>query len=176
MQTPPRPFDSGPAMTAHPVVRGSAETGRFAAAAAEELVAMQAFVALLERERGALGSGSADALPALTAEKTDLITILSRCAEQRAQLLGEAGVRSDATGVRQLLGTDRDAQGIWNNLLDVARRAAELNAGNGYLVNQNLTRLDRALDTISGSDRGFYSTEGLSAHRRAGSSRSLALG
>ena len=165
MQTPPRPFASG----------STIPCSGFAAAAAEELVAMRAFVTLLERERGVLGEGAADALPALTAEKSDLMNILSRCAEQRAQMLGQAGVRTDASGVRQLLAADSQAQGIWNNLLDVARRAADLNAGNGYLMSQNLARLDRALDTISGGDRGFYSTEGL-AHRRAGSSRSLALG
>jgi flagella synthesis protein FlgN len=165
MQTPPRPFASGNLI---PI-------GGFAAAAAEELVAMRAFVTLLERERGVLGEGSPDALPALTTEKTDLMNILSRCAEQRAQMLGQAGVRTDASGVRQLLAADAEAQDIWNNLLDVARRAADLNAANGYLMNQNLARVDRALDAIGGGDRGFYSTEGLS-HRRAGSSRSLALG
>ena len=166
MQTPPRPFASS----------ATVPIGGFAAAAAEELVAMQAFVALLERERGALGEGSADALPALTAEKMDLMNILSRCAEQRAQMLGQAGVRVDASGVRQLLAADTEAQEIWTHLLDVARRAADLNAGNGYLMTQNLARLDRALNTFSGTNHGLYSTEGLAAHRRPGFSRSLAQG
>ena len=166
MQTPPRPFASS----------ATVPIGGFAAAAAEELVAMQAFVALLERERGVLGEGSADGLPALTAEKTDLMNILSRCAEQRAQMLGQAGVRVDASGVRQLLAADTEAQEIWMNLLEVARRAADLNAGNGYLMTQNLARLDRALNTFSGTNNGFYSTEGLAAHRRPDFSRSLAQG
>lgn len=159
----------------HTAARAGSDAGSFTQAAAEELVTMQSFVALLEQERGALGQGKADALPALAAEKITLIEILSRCAEQRARLLGVGGVSATAAGIRQLLGSDPDAQEIWNNLLDVARRAAELNAGNGFLVNQCLAHVDRAINAIGGSRTSLYSTSGIASFG-SGASRSLAQG
>lgn len=159
----------------HTPARSGSNAGGFAKAAAEELVAMQSFVTLLEQERGALEEGKADALPGLTGEKTSLIEILSRCAEQRAHLLGVAGGSGTAAGMQQLLGSDPDAREIWSNLLDVARRAAELNAGNGFLVNQHLAHVDRAIDAISGPRTSLYSTSGITNYG-SGASRSLALG
>ncbi|MBI3529243.1 MAG: flagellar protein FlgN [Betaproteobacteria bacterium] len=155
--------------------RSGSNAGSFAKAVAEELVTMQSFVTLLEQERGALGEGKADTLPGLAAEKTTLMEILSRCAEQRARLLGVAGVSGTAAGIRQLLGSDPDAQEIWSNLLDVARRAAELNAGNGFLVNQRLAHVDRAIDAISGPRTSLYSTSGITNYG-SGASRRLAQG
>ena len=159
----------------HTPARSGSNSGSFAKAAAEELVTMQSFVALLEQERGLLGSGKADALPALAAEKLSLMEVLSRCAEQRASLLGVAGMQINAPGVQQLLGSDPDAREIWNNLLEVARRAAELNACNGYLVHQQLAHVDRAMDALSGPRTALYSTSGVTGFR-LGTSRSHARG
>ena len=159
----------------HTQTRSGSSTDGFAKAAAEELVTMQSFVALLEQERTALGAGKADALPALAAEKATLLEILSRCAEQRASLLGIAGVPANVASVRQLMGSDPAAEEIWNNLLEVARRAAELNAGNGYLVNQHLAHVDRAMDALSGPRPVLYGTNGVSSYG-SGASRSLAQG
>ena len=155
--------------------RSGANAGGFAKATAEELVTMQSFVTLLEQERGALEEGKADALPGLAAEKTTLIEILARCAEQRAHLLGVTGLPGAAVGVQQLLGADPDARQIWSSLIDVARRAAELNAGNGYLVNQRLAQVDRAIDALSGPRTSLYSTSGITNYGSA-ASRSLAQG
>ena len=149
--------------------------GSFAGAAAEELVTMRSFVTLLEQERGVLEAGKADALPGLAAAKTNLMEILSRCAEQRDNLLGVAGVAGTAAGVQQLLGADPDARQVWNSLIDVARRAGELNAGNGYLVHQRLAQVDRAIDALGGPRTSFYTTGGI-ADCGCGASRSLAQG
>lgn len=159
----------------HTEAASDSNAGGFAKAAAAELVTMQSFVALLEQERGALGAAKADALPALVTEKIPLLEILSHCAEQRARLLGLAGAPGNAAGVRQSLGIDSAAEEIWNNLLEVARRAAELNAGNGFLVNQHLAHVDRAMDALSGPRPGLYSTSGVTAYS-SGASRSLAQG
>jgi flagellar biosynthesis/type III secretory pathway chaperone len=159
----------------HTPARSGSNAGSFSEAAAVELVTMQSFVVLLEQERGTLEKGKADALPGLAAEKTTLLEVLSRCAEQRAHLLGVAGVSGTAAGVQQFLGSDPDAQQIWNNLLDVARRAAELNAGNGFLVNQLLAQVGRAIDAISGPRTSLYGASGITNHG-SGASRSLAQG
>jgi len=159
----------------HTPARAGSNADGFARAVAEELVTMQSFVTLLEQERGALGEGRADALPGLASKKANLIEILSRCAEQRSHLLGLAGVPGTAAGVQQVLGSDPDAQEIWSNLLDVARRAAELNAGNAFLVNQRIAHVERAIDAISGPRTTLYGTSGLSSFG-SGASRSLAQG
>ena len=155
--------------------RTQTHAGRFADAAAEELLTMHSFVTLLEHERSALGEGQADALPRLAAEKTTLAEVLSRCAGQRARLLELAGLSGTAAGVRQLLVADPDAQEIWRTLLAVAQHAAELNSGNSYLVNQRLAHVERAIDSISGPRTSLYSTSGVNSFGSAGS-RSLAQG
>ena len=124
---------------------------------------------------GVLEEGKADALPGLAAEKTTLLEILSRCAEQRAQLLGTPNGSGTAAGVQRLLGSDPDAQQIWSSLIDVARRAAELNAGNGFLVSQHMAHVDRAIDAIGGPRSSLYGTSGI-ANYGSGASRSLAQG
>lgn len=137
---------------------------------------MQAFVALLERERGELHAGKADALPALATEKADLLEILSHSARVRARLLGEAGLPASADGVERLLETDAGARGSWNGLLEVARRAEALNAANSRLVSLQMARVDRALGALGAAAGDFYGTDGLSAQRRPAASRSLATG
>ena len=156
--------------------RNAPASSGFARAAAEELVTMQSFVALLEQERNALGTGKVDALPGLSAEKNNLMDILSRCADQRARLLGDACIPNSAAGVQYLLEADHDAREIWDNLIEVARRAEELNTANSYLVNQGLARVERAMDAMAGGAPGLYGTTGLAAQRRPGASRSLAHG
>ena len=155
--------------------RSGSNASAFARTAAEELVTMRSFVTLLEQERGVLEEGKADALPGLAAEKTTLLEILSRCAEQRAQLLGAPNGSGTVAGVQRLLGSDPDAQQIWSSLIDVARRAAELNAGNGFLVSQQLAHVDRAIDAIGGPRSSLYNTSGITNYG-SGASRSLAQG
>ncbi len=159
----------------HTPARSSSNIGGFARVAAEELISMQLFVALLEQERAALSAGKADTLPGLAAEKATLLEMLSRCAEQRARMLSMAGVPATAAGMQQLLGSNPDARQTWNNLLEVARRASELNAGNGFLVNQRIAHVERAIDAISGPHTSLYSTSGITRYV-SGASRTLAQG
>ena len=159
----------------HTPARSGSNTGGFAGVTAEELISMQSFVALLEQERAALGAGEADTLPGLAAEKTTVLEMLSRCAEQRARMLGIAGVPATAAGMQQLLGSDPDARKIWSDLLEVARRASELNTGNGFLVNQRIAHVERAIDAISGPPASLYSTSGITRYG-SGASRTLAQG
>lgn len=159
----------------HPAARSRSNAASFAEAAAEELVTMQSLLTLLGQERRAIEEGKADALPALAAGKAPLMEVLSRCAERRARLLGVACVPQTAAGVRQLLGSDPGARRIWGDLIDAARQAAELNAGNRFLVNQCLAHVDRAIDALIGPRASLYSISG-SASYGSGTPRNLALG
>ncbi len=156
----------------HTPAQSGPSAGAFALAAAQDLVTMQSFVTLLEQERGALEEGKADALPGLAAEKATLIESLSRSAEQRARLLG---VSATAASVEQVLGTDSGVRQVWRHLLDTARRASDLNSGNGLILNLYLAHVDRAINAISGPRTSLYSTSGI-ASRGPSVSRSLGRG
>lgn len=145
----------------------------FSSAIAEELDAMQLLLSLLGQERVSLAQGKADGLAELAAEKTEVVAVLLRCADQRARLLRNAGAAHGATGLEHILGSDQAARSIWSSLLDVAKRAAELNAGNSYLVDQQLARVDRAIVAIRGPRRLLYGSDG-TTHFDAGASRSRA--
>ncbi len=146
----------------------------FADAVTQELSAMRAFVALLDQESAALTGGNADTLSGLAAEKTTLLEILSRCAEQRAVLLGAPGP-AQTDGLRQRIGKDASVRANWNSLLDAARRAADLNAANSCVVDLKLGQVRRAMDTLGVRGTSLYGMNGISAYE-SGISRSLAQG
>lgn len=165
-------------MSAHqPRLEPDAHThaGGFARIAAHELSAMQSFLGLLERERAALESGNADSLPEITRDKSALIDKLSECARQRARLLVVAGEQPNAAGMRQLIGTDRATGQLWDQLLEVAQRAAEMNTGNAFLSNQRLAHVERALNTLGAPRTALYGVGGRASYG-SGISRSLAQG
>ena len=62
-----------------------------------------------------------------------------------------------------------------SNAGSFARAAAELNAGNSYLVNQRLAQVDRTIDARSAPRTSLYSTSGITTYG-SGASRSLAQG
>lgn len=150
-------------------------TGGFAGIAAHELSTMQSFLGLLERERAALESGNADSLQELTREKSALIDKLSECARQRARLLAVAGKQHNAAGIQQLIGTDCATGQLWDQLLEVAQRAAEMNTGNAFLSNQRLAHVERALSTLGAPRTALYGVGGRASYG-SGLSRSLAQG
>ncbi len=153
----------------------STHTGGFARTATDELSAMQSFLGLLERERAALESGNADSLPEITRDKSALIEKLSCCAQQRARLLAVAGEQRNAAGMQQLIGTDRATGQLWDQLLEVAKRAAGINTGNAFLANQRLAHVERALNTIGAPRAALYGVGGRASYG-SGISRSLAQG
>lgn len=155
-------------------MRFSSPVAEFAEIAAVELAALKIFVELLEKERAVLADAAADALPALVSAKTDLICTLTRCAEERVRVLDAAGVPVNAAEVRRFLATEPKAMQVWENVLTIARRVSALNTANGFVSNQRLSQVSRALTLISGPRPSLYNTSGTtslaaSASRRFGS-------
>jgi flagellar biosynthesis/type III secretory pathway chaperone len=136
----------------------------FAEVLAAELDALKSFIALLEQERIALRSNQADALYGLASEKSALVERLAQCATERERILLAKGVRADSEELNRFLGTEPQAGAIWDRILVAARRAAELNAGNGYTVNQRLAGVNRALGTLGGACSSLYDTRGTASH------------
>jgi flagellar biosynthesis/type III secretory pathway chaperone len=136
----------------------------FAKNAAAELGALMSFIVVLEKERDALGSDRADALAALASEKSALVERLAGCAGERERILRAAGVQADAENLDRFLQPDLQARAIWDQVIVAARRAAERNAGNGFMVNQRLAGVNRALSALGGTRASLYDTRGTSSH------------
>lgn len=137
-----------------------------------EVAAMQAFVALLEREQEMLGKGRIDDLLPLVDEKNRLAATLASIADRRSQALAAAGLAADRAGVSALLAMQADADGaraLWSSLLSLASRARELNRVNGELIGLRMQHNSQALQTLLGTPLGLYGPDG--QNTRAGSHR-----
>jgi flagellar biosynthesis/type III secretory pathway chaperone len=141
-------------------MRFSSPAGEFADIAVVELAALKSFVELLEKECAALANNDADALPSLDSAKNDLIRTLTRCAEERVRVLDAAGVAVNAAEVRRFLAAEPQALQIWEQVLTIAKQVSALNTANGFVTNQRLSQVSRALALISGPRPSLYNTSG----------------
>lgn len=145
----------------------------FAALSGAELEVMGALIAVLDREHEALRTRDEDALPALAAQKADLLHALSDCAGKRTGLLELAGLAIRTADIRHFLGEEPGAVELWEQVLVAAKRANELNMANGFILKQRLTQVDQALSLLAGPRPCLYDTSGARAH---GLSASRSLG
>lgn len=148
---------------------------QFAGVAALELATVTALIGVLEAERDALTRGDAEALPALIRNKTEHIAALSHFSTDRHRILEAAGIAIGAPEIRGFLGISQSALDGWEKLLAAARKAAGLNAANGFLTSTRLTSVSRALATLSVPQSGLYDPRGVNA-RNASSFRTLSRG
>jgi flagellar biosynthesis/type III secretory pathway chaperone len=148
---------------------------QFAGVAALELSTLKALIGVLNEEREALTQGDAEALPGMIASKTHHMAELARFSGERGRVLGAAGVAARGSDIRGFLAADAEALGTWEELLNVARKAAGLNTANAFLTSTRLASVSRALATLTGAQPDFYDLRG-SNSRPAGTSRPLSRG
>jgi len=121
-----------------------------------ELDTFREFHQLLQTEQSVLAAGDVDALMGLASRKSEQVTRLARLAQGRNHHL------KAATGMSDQLGIDAwqakfDPQGksgagrLWQELLDLARSARQLNEQNGALINLNLQHNQQALAVLRGA-------------------------
>lgn len=141
---------------------------------AEELQALQTFVALLRREQALLTEGTVDTLPALAAEKSDLATTLGRILQAREQALKAAGLAGSRAGMEAWLDSSGASQRpAWQELLSLTAAARELNETNGRLINLRLQDNQQALAVLmaAANQAVTYGPDG--QQRASGGGRSL---
>ena len=114
--------------------------------------AVRAFVTLLEREEDALVRGDIDGLAALTPDKASYCVLLEQL-ESRRIAAGEAAARDP----------------VWAEILELARRARDLNRTNGIVLQQRSRLAESALRVLIGSTRESttYGPDGM-MHSRPG--------
>lgn len=126
-----------------------------------------AFVIVLEEEQEVLKTGNPDALPSLAERKSTLAGQLNPQSAARNRLLASEGLPGDRPGIEGWLSKhpkDGAVRQEWNRLLEVTRRAHELNRVNGELIRLRQQHNSEALDALlPGLRQDLYSPEGQTA-------------
>lgn len=123
-----------------------------------------AFVIVLEEEQEVLKAGNPDALAAMADRKSALIGRLNPQSAARNQVLHGAGLPNDRPGMEAWLRNhpkDAATRREWERLLEVTRRAHELNRVNGELIRLRQQHNAETLDALlPGLRQDVYSPEG----------------
>ncbi|GAB4175088.1 MAG: flagellar protein FlgN [Rhodocyclaceae bacterium] len=152
---------------------------RLAALLDEEHRELDAFLRLLEREQGFLGTGEVDRLAVLAEEKAAAFSRLAAIGRRRAETLIGAGFggRPEAfQGWLERLPADSPARARWKGLREAAARAHEMNRRNGELVRMRLAHNRQALNLLLAlSDQAaLYGPDGQAQPRPSGRQIDLA--
>ena len=128
--------------------------------------ALKLFVTLLHKEQQSLAHGKFDELTAFTESKSTCMFEMCRLDEQRQQWLGENSLTLDRGGMERLLHqyakAAPQALEAWQNLLNLAQTAQQLNDLNGSLINNRLHNTKHALRVLfsAGDISGAYTSDG----------------
>jgi flagella synthesis protein FlgN len=117
----------------------------------EERNAAEALLAVLQKEQDVLVSADVSDLPNLTDEKARIASRMSSLANDRYNLVAEAGYEASEHGMEAWTksGDATDAvRDAWNALLAVARDGKERNRVNGLLIQQYMARNQNALNVL----------------------------
>ncbi|MDB5772388.1 MAG: flagellar protein FlgN [Burkholderia sp.] len=131
----------------------------------EERQAIYSLLELLRQEQTHLIDANAEGLGKVTEEKSRIAMRMAEMAKRRQAALTDAGFAATESGMQAWIQspsattTDRDA---WNDLLELALSAKELNRVNGLLISQQIGRNQSALNVLQGHTQGgsFYGPNG----------------
>lgn len=166
MDRPTPPFPTSPASVA--------PTASPASGLQAEAEAMQALLALLQREQACLADGDADGCAALLEDKAVCVADLAALAIVRHNQLGALGLPASEQGMQQWLALAPTAVGdAWQQLMTVTRDAHELNRVNGLLLGQLAARNRQALGALGlgGDSKGLYGPGGQTDYRPPSTAR-----
>lgn len=143
----------------------------------EELAAGNVLLQLLKQEQEHLIQANLEGLTAAVEEKTRTVARMTELALTRHRSLGAAGFSADESGMLAWVKTAPPEAGkAWNDLLNLARDAKELNRTNGLLIGQHMSRNQNALSVLQGNQGGgtMYGPTGQTTS--SGGSRTLVVG
>jgi flagella synthesis protein FlgN len=101
-----------------------------------EIAALEAFVAVLQREQASLQQGDMAALEAVVSEKGRLADTLESLAQDRQRGFAALGIADDKAAVAAWFAGQKDPklQNAWRTFLELAREAQTLNQINGQSI------------------------------------------
>ncbi len=124
---------------------------------------LRALLALLEKEALALGSGDADGLSRLLAERQALsLGIADHWKAVAAQLGMPPGSGFAALRDKALSAPPPRATAAWRELESLSRDASRLNQVNGRLIEEQMRRNQAAMQVLqsAAANRGIYGSDG----------------
>ena len=146
----------------------SAKLNAFLLSLKREFEAFRQFHQILSTEHEALLNGDADELINLAQRKNERVIELTQLAEARNQFLTESVGSTNQIGMEIWLDSydpaDKNRAGkLWQDLIDLARTAKELNQSNGQLIHTRLAHNQEALNVLLGANAGtsnLYGADG----------------
>ena len=132
------------------------------ASVAHECAATRDFIDVLEREQHALKHADVSLLLPLETEKAQQAQQLAQLANARNHWLAKLGYAQDRTGMERGLEIFPAAADAWQELLQLAETASQLNKINGILVGQRLRYNQQALSILQAATHGtgLYGSDG----------------
>jgi flagella synthesis protein FlgN len=124
------------------------ELQRLVALLDDEAIVLRGFVALLEREQALLIAGDADALLALSRDKTERYHRLQRLHSDRALLLGRMRRPDTDAAICELCEPLPAARARWDEIHELARDARTRNTLNGKLIAERMQHNQAALSVL----------------------------
>ena len=146
----------------------SAKLNAFLLSLKREFEAFREFHQILSAEHAALIDGDADELTRLAQRKNERVIELTQLAEARNRHLTESAGSTNQIGMEAWLDvydpTDKYRAGkLWQDLIDLARTAKDLNQSNGQLIHSRLAHNQDALNVLLGANAGtshLYGADG----------------
>lgn len=120
----------------------------------EEIAALAAFAALLDKEHNALRGRDIDALESLADARQTSVVKLLKIEEERRGLCTMHGYESDLAGLSKLLAWCDPAHTLGKRYAECASRARDcrdLNTRNGVLVGAQIKRVEGLLGAMTGA-------------------------
>lgn len=117
---------------------------------AQELTALESFVALLRNEQALLSSGANEGLTALAEKKSSAAIELGRLATARDQALARLHLPPGRAGMDAwaITGAGSASQNNWDRLLTLAADARAINEANGKAISLHLQHNQMALSVL----------------------------
>jgi flagella synthesis protein FlgN len=137
----------------------------------DEQQLMSYMLTLLKKEQASLVDAHADGVAEVTQHKSDVVSQLAALARLRHGALASAGFEAGEDGMEPWLAASNNAaaRAGWDQLLELARDAKELNRVNGMLVARQLAHNQAVLNAMrtpaaTGSpEAGLYGPGGKTA-------------
>lgn len=113
---------------------------------------LDAFIEILRKEESALVEGKIEKIDYLASDKSRLIDELIQLDDHRNEYLQKQGLSLEKSSINAWLTEQHSGQSeikiLWNELLDLAKTAQQLNHSNGLIISTQLQHNQRAFAAL----------------------------
>jgi len=113
---------------------------------------LRAFIGILEKEESALVEGKIEKIDDLASDKSRLIEELIKLDDHRNEYLQKQGLPLEKSSINAWLAEQHSSQSeikiLWNELLDLAKTAQQLNHSNGLIISTQLQHNQRTFSAL----------------------------